>query len=723
MEFKLPYLMREPVFILQGPTVLWTFAGDLFYTSLQAREVKQIPIKLSPCLVGQLTLPQNTGEIFILGVQTTSIENQAKSAGKCETRGYIIENGQVFDGTLILPHAYTSITRCILVVSAEKTDHVLITVVAATSNNQLVYFVNGCPKVVCQLPFKEPEDIQIVNTGRNGCPVCRSASNQGHVCTYGRESFQVASCWSDVSYFLVDDFLSCGTDQMILVFGDQSPAGHPLDNFLITDLCGTAFSGDREGLNTSDPAQDNYLLTVQALESRLQSGLTMLQELQRDLKVKERVLLQSAQALAEMVSVREHALTQCEQEGLVALWDEDNDEAAEAALNDKMQVMPYISSPPRVQKLWHRVVGDHLVVGVTFPIDGTIPVDGVSLSVLTETGQSPVPVVIQTRSQASWSPTLSPPAHPEPAAKRSRPDGASAVPPPPSLALTAVTQLSPLLTSGSVKCPVMLHYIPTAGSAAASSLSSPSPAAIQCGTISVDIHNHCQLQLLDNCKLNTDTAREDLLSLLAVLDRWLFHVDCPDYSLGNVPGWIQRTFQCERLDISPQYLLAQHTGPAGPMMLHWHQTTPFQGGLAVYCSQLQVLQFLDHLCGFLPASCSIHPLRERQGEGSAHFLALSLEREVLSLKDGVASILSGEEQEERKVENRDEVSDPSHAEGAESRRAEWKRDLERSRRRLSPLVSVKSYCRLTQLLAQEQLEGDRAVLLEYRRACFSSDVL
>ncbi|KAM9449021.1 uncharacterized protein ACWYII_013719 [Salvelinus alpinus] len=68
-----------------------------------------------------------------------------------------------------------------------------------------------------------------------------------------------------------------------------------------------------EGRNTSDTAQENYLLTVKILQARLQSVLTLLQVLQRDVRVKERVLRQSVQALTEEVSGREHILTQTEQ--------------------------------------------------------------------------------------------------------------------------------------------------------------------------------------------------------------------------------------------------------------------------------------------------------------------------------------------------------------------------------------------------------------------------
>lgn len=47
---------------------------------------------------------------------------------------------------------------------------------------------------------------------------------------------------SDVSSLHVDDVVGCGTDQILLVFGSQSPPVGPVDQYLITDLCGTTYS-------------------------------------------------------------------------------------------------------------------------------------------------------------------------------------------------------------------------------------------------------------------------------------------------------------------------------------------------------------------------------------------------------------------------------------------------------------------------------------------------
>ncbi|XP_060944604.1 Fanconi anemia group B protein [Limanda limanda] len=721
-EFKLPYQIKGAASILQGPTVLWSHAGHVFYTSPQAGEVRQIPLQLSHSVFGELPLLR--GQVFVLGLQNECDQPSGP------TLGYFPQTGQSFDGSLILPHPYIGITRCILVLSAENVDGALKSaVVAVTSHQQLVYFQSGVVKDTCPLPFQQPEDIQLVNCGRNGCLFVVSF-HQGHVCAIWKETLQIASQWSGVSSVHVDDFLGCGTDQILLVFKDESVTGQPLENFLITDLCGISYSHgqDADGPKQSSPPAENNLLTLQALESRLQSGLTVLQELQGEVRVKDRVVHQAVQALADAVSGREAVFTQPEQEGLVALWDSD-DESKDEASDDKMQDMPTVSPEPHVDKLWHRVAEDRIVVGVILTMDSALPVASVSLSILTETGQGSTPAVIQTQSQVLWLPTPSPSPSssastpPEPAAKRSKQHNAST----PNdlntcrMAVTAVTRLIPLLNSGCVKCHVMLHYVRRRD--ASSFLSSPTPLVLHCGQVSLEIHGDFQTPLLKNPKLKTDEVKEDLLSLLTLLDRWVFHIDSPDHSLGDIDGWIQRRVGCERIEVSPQYLLINSSGPSAPMLLRWSQITPFQGELSVHSSELQVLQFLDSLLAFLLASCSVRPVHGTRGQGAAQTFSLALEKEVVSLRDSVSLLLHEKEEEEddkrKRSSGHDETPlEPGSVEGLQRCREAWQQDVERSRTRLSPLVDVGRYRKLTRSVLNVQLDGDLAALLEIQRTFF-----
>lgn len=59
------------------------------------------------------------------------------------------------------------------------------------------------------------------------------------------------------------------------------------------------------------------------------------------------------------------------QEGLVALWDSDDESKGDAS-DDKTQDKPAVSLKPQVHKLWHRIVEERLVVGVILTTDSSV---------------------------------------------------------------------------------------------------------------------------------------------------------------------------------------------------------------------------------------------------------------------------------------------------------------------------------------------------------------
>uniref|UniRef100_A0AAQ4NQ19 FA complementation group B n=1 Tax=Gasterosteus aculeatus aculeatus TaxID=481459 RepID=A0AAQ4NQ19_GASAC len=513
VQFKLPYEMRENVSILRGPTVAWSHAGGVFHASPRTAEVRRTPLELSHCVIGELP-------------------------------------AQVFDGSVIMPHQYVGITRCVLALSADKVDGVLKSaVVAATSNRQLVSFENGAVKEACQLPFDRPELIQLVNAGRHGCLFVVSF-HQGHVCALWKDTFQIASRWSGVTSVHVEDFLGCGTDQMLLVFEDGGVTEQPMRRFLLTDLCGISYSrGQDSGApRTPPPPPENDLLTLRALESRLQSGLTVLQELRAEMRVKDRVLQQSIRALTDAVSEEKTPLTRHEQSQMPAT---------------------------------RAVLFDTYVIVVFF------------------------------------------------------------------------------------LCP--------------------------------------------------DDTEEDFLSLMALRDQRVFRIHSPDHSLDDIDGWIQKIAGCRRIEVSPQYLLLNSSGPSALMLLHWHQMSPFQGELSVHSSQLQALQLLDSLLAHLPACCSIQSVKGTRGQGAAQILSLALEKELVSLRDGVSLLLCEEEEEEKEEEKKSlghgETPQPGSVEELQRRREAFQGDVERSKTRLSPLVDVGRYRELTRRMSKVQLDTDLAAFL------------
>ncbi|XP_033843297.1 Fanconi anemia group B protein [Periophthalmus magnuspinnatus] len=735
LKFKLPYKVKEDVCILEGPTLMWSHADHVWYTSLQTGVVKQIPFHMSRTAIGEL--PLNRG-LFVLGLLSVSESDQEVSSQTC---GYFIQDEQKFDGNLVLPHPYISITCCLLVLSAIKTDDVLKTsLVVATSNQQLLYVENGVVKDVCQLPFTQPEDIQLVNTGKNGDLFVISFSDS-HVCAVWKDTLSVASKWSEVVSLLVDDFLGIGTDQMLLIFKEIDATSQPLRVFLITDLCGVSYSSVRADEPMKPPCAqpENYFFTIQALESRLLSGFTVLQELQREERAKETVIQQSLLSLTDATTRHKPALTLLEQESLAALWD--CDETKDEIEDDKMQDVLTVSSNPQVDKLWHRVTGDRLVVGVILSVDSTGPVSGVSLFTVTEADQSSTPTAVQTQSQVFWLPTLCPStpspmlpsapsyassssssssSYPEPAAKRSRQQHSTENSHDLNtgrVAVTALAALTPLLNSGRVKCHVMLHYAPTRDSFHPAS--NPAPTVLHCGQVVLDLHHDVQTQLVSRPEVKTDESLEDLLSLMALLDHWTFHIDSPDYSLGDIVGQIQKRVGCKRIEVSPQHLLINSAGPSAPMLLRWHQITPFQAELSVHTSELQMLQFLDLLLASLPGSCTMEPVKATRGQSEAQIFSLALEREITSLRDCVSAMLSKEKDDDNKRISSFISPDPRCEEALQRCRDDWQRDVERSKRNLCPLVDVQRYRASTESFFKELLGGDLAALIETQKTLYS----
>lgn len=144
--------------------------------------------------------------------------------------------------------------------------------------------------------------------------------------------------------------------------------------------------------------------------------------------------------------------------------------------------------------------------------------------------------------------------------------------------------------------------------------------------------------------------------------------------------------------------------------------------LLFFCSQLPMLQFLDSLLAYLPASCSVQSVKGARGQGTSQIFSLTLEKEVGSLREFVSLLLCGEQENEgnrRRSTGHEAPTEPGSVEGLRRCREVWQQDVERSRMRLSPLVDVGRYRKLIQSLFEVQLDGDLAALIETQRTLLS----
>ncbi|XP_016111995.1 Fanconi anemia group B protein [Sinocyclocheilus grahami] len=592
-EFVLPYEMRDNISILLGPALIWSHENSVFYTSSQTSGVKEVPIPMTVNFIGELPLRRR--KLVIQGAQ-----NVPSDQSKVKNILYFIEDGRTLSSACLVPDAYSSVIQCMMVLSAEEFDGGWRSaVLAATSMKQLVRFENGLPLDVCLLPYEQPLSIQVIHTLKNDGLVVVTFS-QGNVCAVWKDTFQVAGCWTGVRLLLVDDFMGCGTDQMLLVF--ESSSAEPLSSFLLTDLCAVTYSccrSDGEELNSSDAAQENHLLTVQALESRLQSGLSGLEDLQRDVEVKDRLLQQSLVALTDLVSGREHAISSPEQEGLVSLWDEDDDDDGAGDEEDAGMQTECAEAPLKMHRVWQRVIGQSLIVGV----------------VLTTTSNTPG----RTTRSAPW--------------------------------------LSDIL------------------------------------------HEHCSK--LRAAERVWHEARDDLLSLLALLDVWFFRLECPCHTLADVQGWLQESLRFERLEIDPRFT----ADPSSVRLFRWEQNSPFQGILSVYCrDELSLLHFLHSLCDFLPVSHDVQPL-ERPSV-CAGSLAQTLQTEIHTVTQEASSVLRTDEGARR---------GEAESQTLHNLREEWLKERGRCNERLRPLLDETRYSRLIERMIHAQLDADEAALMEAPR--------
>ncbi|XP_065597405.1 Fanconi anemia group B protein isoform X2 [Cyrtonyx montezumae] len=660
-RFKLDYELKEDVRLFSGPSVLWRHANKLFYISSDTCTVLSAPVQLSSIVW--------TGEIegegtVVLGIRTACLPESEdgdefstsdRAIWGSEFFGYTIERQKMLTGTHFMPHAYSRVVSSVCVCKSEILKKQLkISAVAITHKNQMIWFQDGVPKGVCELPYEKPCSIKTAVTSSNDLLFIVSFSS-GNTCVVRRENLQVTTKWQKVKSVLVDDFVGSGTEQLLLLFNDDSNTD-VLNMFKITDFGKVNYESGiiyKDDVPAAEGLQENGLLTIQALETRLQAGLTSVRELQQHLGLKMRVILESCRALIDLVDGRSHVLPSAKKEGLVCLWDD---------IEKPLSVSKEPSLTPKLQdhfieKLWHRVVDDNLVVGVKLTESFCLSVGDTSLSLVMDQDSSLISPIIECQNKilkvnqvfSALSVSLCQNEPPQKKMKldlhcknemkkgfhkkysRTQLDKANTV--------TAVTSLSPLLAFHHVCCAVLLHA--KKQKHWNGDLPKSKRITLLCGKILLSLED------ISNGKYSVNMLRdnscctgsmEDILAILAASIRFSFQIVSSDCTLTRVNSWLLGEMKCVPFKECYDMVFSHKAGNMYGTVFSWTLKSPFEGVLTLFCRSLTVMfQCLHSLTRALPPSCDVKLLRCGSKNVLTEQLALALEKEMLASRSFLSS--------------------------------------------------------------------------------------
>ncbi|NWR75000.1 FANCB protein, partial [Centropus unirufus] len=678
-HFKLDYELKEDIRLFAGPSVLWRHANKLFYISSNTCTVLSAPVQLSSVVW--------TGEIkdegtVVLGVRTACLSESEdddefstsdRAIWGTEFFGYSIETQKMLSGTCFMPHAYSRVVSSVYVYKNEKLKKQLqISLVAITHKNQLIWFQDGFPKGVCELPYEKPCSVKTAVTSTNDLLFIVSFAS-GNICVaQRRDSLQVASKWQKVKSVLVDDFIGSGSEQLLLLFKDDSNSDI-FSTFEITDLGGVNYASGinyKHDVPTAKGLQENGLLTVRALETRLQAGYTSVRELQQHLRLKKRVILQSCRALLDLVEGRTHVLPTAEEvkcrreyrsilhsakpfEGLVSLWDDVENPPHSLSKETSSSNIP----EHFIKKLWQRVVSDSLVVGVELMESFYLSLSDVSLSLVMDQDFSSISPVIKCQNKiiklnkafsalSVSSSQIEPPPkkikmdlHSKNDLKEEFPKRYSSVRLDGAKTAVAVTSLSPLLAFHRVCCMVLLHA--KKQNLRNDSLQESKKITVLCGKILLsleDISSEKYSVKMPRDNIYCTGSMEDILAVLAVSVRFSFEIVSSDCTLTPVNSWLLGEMACIPFKECHDNLFCHKAGNLCGTVFNWTLKSPFEGVLTLFCRNLTVLfQCLHSLTRVLPPSCDVKLLRSGRKDVLTEQLALALEKEMLTSRSSFFS--------------------------------------------------------------------------------------
>ncbi|NWU05428.1 FANCB protein, partial [Cephalopterus ornatus] len=751
-HFKLDYELKEDIRLFAGPSVLWRHANKLFYISSNTCIVQSAPLQLSSVVW--------TGEIVgegavVLGIRTACLLESEdadefsisdKAIWGSEFFGYAIQTQKMLTGTCFMPHAYSRVVSSVYVCKSERLKKQLrISLVAITHKNQLIWFQNGLPKGVCELPFEKPHSVKTAGTSSNDLLFIVSFASGNSCVVQRRDSLQVASKYQKVKCVLVDDFIGSGSEQLLLLFKDDSNTD-VLSTFKITDLGGVDYASGinyKHDVPATEGLQENGLLTIQALETRLKAGFTSVRELQQHLELQKRVILESCRALIDLVEERTHILPKAEEVkcrrwyrsllSLVSLWDDV--ENPPHSLSKEPSVVPKVPEH-FTEKLWQRVMGDSLVVGVKLTESFHWSLNDVSLSLVMDQGFSSISPIIKCQSKviklnkafsalSVSSCQIEPPPKKIKLDLRSKGDLKKEFPKRPSgvhldgaKTVIAVTSLSPLLAFHRVCCAVLLHAKRRKHGNDGEQESKQ--ITVLCGRILLsleDISNgKFSVKMLRDNSYCTG-AMEDILAVLATAVRFSFQIMSSDCTLTPVNSWLLGEMECTPFKECHDNIFCHKAGNVYGTVFNWSLKNPFEGVLTIFCRNLTVLfQCLHSLTRVLPPNCSVKLLRSGRKSVLTEQLALALEKEILTSKNSFFSKKSKAEnsltwgnEAGKKIDNGPLASLLDTEEGVQQFRKKLQNEREESVLSMNQTVNGALYQKITLKIADAQLSSDMIV--------------
>ncbi|NXE95320.1 FANCB protein, partial [Menura novaehollandiae] len=740
--FKLDYELKEDIRLFAGPSVLWRHANKLFYISSNTCVVQSAPVHLSSVVW--------TGEIVdegtvVLGIRTACLPESEdvdefsvsdRAIWGSEFFGYAVQTQKMLTATCFLPHAYSRVVSSVYICKTERLKKQLrISLVAITHKNQLIWFQNGLPKGVCELPYEKPCSVKPAVTSSNDLLFIVSFASGNSCVVQRRDSLQVASKWQKVKCVLVDDFIGSGSEQLLLLFKDDSNTD-VLSTFKITDLGEVNYASGvsyKHDVPATEGLQENGLLTVRALETRLQAGWTSVRELQQHLGLKKRVILESCRALIDLVEERTHILPNAKEEGLVSLWDD-----VENPPHSLSKETSLASKVPEhfTEKLWQRVVGDSLVVGVKLTESFYLSLSDVSLSLVMDQDFSSISPVIKCQSKiirlnkafsalAVSSSQIEPPPkkirldlHSKSDLKKEFPKRSSRFQLDAAKTVVAVTNLSPLLAFHRVCCVVLLHA--RKQNHQNESLQESKKITVCCGKILLsleDISNgRYSVKMLRDESYCTGSM-EDILAVLAVSVRLSFQIVSSDCTLTPVNSWLLGEMQCTPFKECRDNIFCHKAGNVYGTIFNWTLKNPFEGVLTIFCRNLTVLfQCLHSLTRVLPPSCDVKLLRSGSKGVLTEQLALALEKEMLTLKNSLflketkaENSLTWGNESGKKISNAPLASLLDTEEGVQQFRKKFQNEREESVQSMNQTMNGALYQKIALKVAEAQLSSDMIV--------------